>query len=78
MCCESYARTVLYKNKNKLLVFLKKWGCIQCLWVCSLSFAVPQMCVWSVDTCAHIKLTFGRLYQARHILSSLHSGVVLS
>ena len=36
-----------------------------------------NVCVERGHTCAYIKLTF-RLYQAWHILSSLHSGVVLS
>ena len=45
---------------------------------------LTQLCSSSLNVCverghtyAYIKLTF-RLYQARHILSSLHSGVVLS
>ena len=42
--------------------------------LCSSSLNV---CVERGHTCAYIKLTF-HLYQAWHILSSLHSGVVLS
>ena len=50
-------------------------GCIQCLWVWSLSFAVLQVCVWSVDTCCvhtqnslSVFITLGTA-----VLSSVHS-----
>ena len=56
-------------HKNKFKKNFRVVGCVQCLWILSLIFAVLQMCVcvWSMD--AHCtKLTFG-LHHARHSCS---------
>ena len=64
------------KIKTNFWVFSSNGGVFS---VCGFGHSALQSfkCVWSVDMCAYIKLTF-RLHQARHIPSSLHSGVVLS
>jgi len=67
LCCESCS-----------MLGLCSLGYIQCLYVCSLSFAVLQMCVcgtWTHTLCAYIKLTF-HLHHTRQQLFCLHCTLV--
>ena len=48
--------TAFHKYAAFVVILVQMFSCyyIQCLWVWSLSFAVLQMCVWSVEThCVH-------------------------
>ena len=63
-----------FVNKLQNLGLLSNGGVFS---VCGFGHSALNWCVERGHTCAYIKLTF-RLHHARHILSSLHSSVVLS